>query len=250
MIENDERPALNQNDCSDVPPVPKDKFKSTLRRWGTKISNAGKSIASNVETRLEAHSIHVALNEKFEREATEFTIGRSQKVIHAIKNMDEQRLYIRVKDAVIVGDILASSSAGAFDILESSAPTEYDYPLDSSSPYPIKVYQYRYETHRATPTPTIHNNQTVNITGNNTVGDIILTQKTDLDGLKSAINNYKPSLFTKRKHEQVIEMYGKFETCVLNGKKDQTLFKKFLSLLQVILPTAATIAVEIINSLH
>jgi hypothetical protein len=97
----------------------------------------------------------------------------------------------------------------------------------------------------------VHNevHQNVNIGGNNT-GEVSLNSNIQVkfDQLERDIRALKFSPFNtkgKKQQEEALTIIGPVKNCIINGKKEDPLVKKFLDLLLAIAPTLATVFLAI-----
>lgn len=194
--------------------------------------------------------------ELFESESIRFTMvsdaNRDHKIpFFGLKSMEDSSILVQ-SDITIRAGMIVSSLEGTFRIVDVDLKHEIDFPFDGSSQYPIKCYKCKYEMYVAPAQNTINQtqNQSIVIQGNNS-GDItqVAKQQSDLEAIETAINSYKPSIFQRQKKSEAIELYGNFKNCIINKKKDETIFKKFLDILKIVAPSVITLAMNLIDCL-
>lgn len=90
------------------------------------------------------------------------------------------------------------------------------------------------------------NSQTVTVESGATTGDINQINNIEkLNQIEEGLKNFKPSMFQKKNKEDAIKMFGSFKECIVNQKRNETLFQKFIKVLGVITP----ILVPVVQSL-
>lgn len=231
--------------------------KNTLNGIKNTVSNA-KNIAQNA---IDKHNALKEIRKKFEQEATIFFMWENTdkngtnnrlKTIYAIKFPQESYLLLLKSDSINIGTVLSADKGQSFIVTDLDDKTIINYPLNEQVPYYLDCYKVFYQFYQ-TKSPTVVQqiqNQSVTIHGNNS-GDITLVakQQDDLNTIESAIHSYKPNLFDKWKKNQAIELFGNFKNCIINKQKDQTLFDKFIKVLEVIAPSVVSIAKTLISSI-
>lgn len=232
---------------------------------GSKAISAVKAGATFVKDKtVTAYDKHQEIqknNKMFEDASIKFTIS-SEKIqsgdfsdivqFYAIKSMQDHSLLVRIDTRLTVNTVIVSNE-GQFRITDIDSKTEIDFPVDNSSQYPIKCYKCLYEAYKKEPaSPVVNNtiNQSNVIHGDN-YGDVtqIATQQDDLDKIESEIQKYKPKLLHKGKKEEALILFGNFKNCVLEKKKDKSLFDKFLDVLKIVAPAVVSIATALIAAL-
>ena len=92
-------------------------------------------------------------------------------------------------------------------------------------------------------------NQSISISNSTIHGDVnqINEINNKLDELENLLKNAKPGLFGKAKSNQqdAIKLYGSFRNCVINGKKDDPIIKKFIDLAISVIPNIVTIVASL-----
>ncbi len=223
-----------------------------------KIQKLGTAIGNKIDE-VQAHN---AWNKQFELQASEYAVlplnfesddeyYKHIKHFHAIKIAEKQCMLIRKFDKLNVNQVLFGKQNQALQIVDFEDNSE-PYP-SADAQYPIECIKYYYKPFSKPVSQAIQyitNNQTVTV-GDNNSGDITLVAdfSSQLEEIKTAINNYKPSLLNKKKKDEAIKLYGKFENCVINKQKDQSLFDKFLEVLDVVAPIAVSIVNTIITAI-
>lgn len=196
------------------------------------------------------------INELKEKHSLEkhFNIGgvtcinvASEKTFHALKNMNDNTLLVPTKVKLELKSIIISNGQ-TFEIIDSDFQ-EIPYSMEGNS-QTIPCYLYKYRIKENQPTA-VHNtiNQSLTIQGNNS-GDINMVaqaEKSLLD-IYTAIQNVNPTLFNKGKKNEALQLFGSFKNCIINKQPDKTLFDKFINILKALIPSAATIAVSLIQT--
>lgn len=235
---------------------------SIAKKTGKGIASGVKNVYSKVEVAVNKNNEHQRLNNLFEKEALRFVVATNEinngnvknaKTFYAIKNMSTCSLLIRQKDNFLTAGTILYSDEGAFQIADIDSKTEIDFPNDSSSQFPIKCYKCIYKLYEKPAQPNIINNSESVIVNGIVNGDInqsIVVK--NLDNIETAIKAAKPSLFNKitnKNKNEAIEMYGNFKDCIINQKKDETLFDKFIKILNIVAPAAVKLAITLINGI-
>lgn len=171
----------------------------------------------------------------------------TEKTFQAQKNMNDNTLLVPKKIKLELKSIIISSGQ-TFEITDSDFQ-ERPYSIEGNSQtIPCYLYKYRIKENQAA---AVHNtiNQSLTIQGNNS-GDINMIAQTEkaLSDIYYAIQNFKPSLLNKGKKNEALQLFGSFKNCIINKQHDNTLFDKFINILKAIIPSAATIAVSLIQT--
>ena len=197
-----------------------------------------------------------AINELKEKHSLEkhFNVGgvtcinvNTGKTFQALKNMNNNTLLVPTKVKLELKSIIISNGQ-TFEIIDSDFQ-EIPYSIESNSQtIPCYLYKYRIKENQST---AVHNtiNQSLTIQGNNS-GDINMIAQTEksLSDIYSAIQSVKPTLLNKGKKNEALQLFGSFKNCIINKQPDNTLFDKFINILKVLMPSAATIAVSLIQT--
>ena len=242
---------------------PKESFlKKKLGQAKTFAKDKMQKLGTAIGNKIDEVQAHNEWNKQFELQANKYTVlplnfesnneyYKHTKQIYAIKIAEKQCLFIRKFDKLNVNQVLFGKQNQAFQIVNFEDKPD-PYP-SADEQYPIDCVKYYYKPYSKPVSQTINyitNNQSVTV-GDNNCGDITLVAdfSSQLEEIKRAINNYKPSLLNKKKKDEAIKLYGKFENCVVNKQKDQTLFDKFIEVLKVIAPPAISIVTAIITAI-
>ena len=237
---------------------------SKFRKLGSKILTAVGTKASQLKGKIDAHQEQSHENKRntdlFNKESIGFTAITGNPSIdnienafrfRGIKSMQDSSLLV-LKSVQLKSGTIIVSQEGNFRITDVDSMHEIDFPLDGSSPYPIKCYKCRYEIYIPSSPSTINQtqNQSIIVHGDNN-GDItqVAKQQSDLEEIENAINSFKPNLLQKKKKQEALELYGNFKNCIINKKKDEGLFSKFLDVLKVVAPAAIALAQSLISAL-
>lgn len=197
-----------------------------------------------------------AINELKEKHSLEkhFNVGgvtcinvNTGKTFQALKNMNNNTLLVPTKVKLELKSIIISNGQ-TFEIIDSDFQ-EIPYSIEGNSQtIPCYLYKYRIKENQST---AVHNtiNQSLTIQGNNS-GDINMIAQTEksLSDIYSAIQSVKPTLLNKGKKNEALQLFGSFKNCIINKQPDNTLFDKFINILKVLIPSAATIAVSLIQT--
>lgn len=234
--------------------------KNILQKIATKSSSIASHIKADIDSKIERSQTIKKNLDLFNKESIEFTaIAGSPSMdnienafrFRGIKSMQDSSLLVLKSVQLKAGTIIVSQE-GNFRITDVDSKHEIDFPLDDSSPYPIKCYKCRYEIYIPSSPSTINQtqNQSIIIQGDNS-GDItqVAKQQSDLEEIENAINSFKPNILQKKKKQEALELYGNFKNCIINKKKDAGLFSKFLDVLKVVAPTVIAIAQSLISAL-
>lgn len=237
---------------------------SLLKKIGSKIKTTAETATSKLRSKIddlhEQSEVNKRNKDLFNKESIEFTAISGHPSVDDLKSAFRFRGIKVMQDSSLVvqngvqlqAGIVIISSEGNFRITDIDSKHEIDFPFDGSSKYPIKCYKCRYEVYIPSSPSTINQTQNQNIVvhGDNN-GDItqVAKQQSDLDEIENAINSFKPNLLQKRRKQEALELYGNFKNCIINKKKDEGLFSKFLDVLKVVAPAAIALAQSLISSL-
>ena len=237
---------------------------SKLKKFGAQLIATAETKASQIKEKFdELHEQSKANKQNkdlFNKESIEFTAISGHPSVDDLKNafrfrgikvMQDSSLIVQ-KSVQLHAGIVIISSEGNFRITDVDSKHEIDFPFEGSSKYPIKCYKCRYEVYMPSSPSTINqtNHQSIIVQGDNN-GDItqVAKQQSDLDEIENAINSFKPNLLQKRRKQDALELYGNFKNCIINKKKDEGLFSKFLDVLKVVAPAAIALAQSLISAL-
>lgn len=260
---DDEQNNLEQENTPTEPESKKDNiFKKSLNKIGTGISKIAQGAYTGAKNFIDEIQAHQGWNKHFELSASEFSVYplnfendkeyyKKIKYISAIKIAEKQCLLVRGADKISVNQVLMGKQNQVFKIVDFEDNPE-PYP-SSEVQYPIDCFKYFYKPYERQISQTIQNitnNQTVTV-GDNNSGDITLVAdfSSQLADIEKAIHNYQPSIFNKKKKDEAIKLYGNFKNCVMNKQKDQSLFDKFIKVLEVVAPVAISIVSTIIATI-
>ena len=234
--------------------------KNILQKIKTKGSSVASHIKAGIDSKIERSQTIKKNLDLFNKESIEFTAiagNPSMDTIEnafrfrGIKSMQDSSLLV-LKSVQLKAGAIIISQEGNFRITNVDSMHEIDFPLDGSSPYPIKCYKCRYEVYIPSTPSTINQtqNQSIIVHGDNN-GDItqVAKQQSDLEEIENAINAFRPNLFKRNKKQEALELYGNFKNCIINRKKDEGLFSKFLDILKVVAPAAIALAQSLISAL-
>lgn len=233
-----------------------------LSKFGKFIGNGISKIESVAESAIDKYQTQQKWNAQFEKEAKQYTVFplnfendneylKHTKLIKAIKLPNTQCLLVLSSIKLEVGQVLCGKQNQSFQIYDfEDTPTLYPSKTDN---YPIKCTSYYYKPYVK---PVAHFTQNITNTQNITVGDnnsgdisIVADFGNQLCEIENAINSYRPSIINKHKKDEAIKLYGNFKNCVINKQKDQTLFEKFIKILEIVAPTVVSIATTIISAI-
>lgn len=177
-----------------------------------------------------------------------FLLPEYKKQYYGIKDASNKTIIFRVSDNVACNSIL-SCDRQKFTIIDRDFNSQFDYDLGIGN---VKCYTAYYDIYTE-PKPIEHTQISNTIVSNCTVGgDInINTQQimSDLEKLETGIQNTKVSHLHKKDKEKAIILCGQFKDCVINKKKDQSLFDSFVKVLGAIAPALVKLATSIFTSI-
>lgn len=259
----EEQEKLGQvTDTSTAEPKKDNVLKKGVTKVGKGISKITKSAFTGAKNFIDEIQAQQEWNKQFKLNSSEYSVlplnfendnefYKHTKYVYAIKLAEKQCLIIRASDKLSVNQVLLGKQNQALQIYDFEDKVEF-YPSDDA-PYPIKCLKYYYKPYSKPLSQTIQNitnNQNVTV-GDNNSGDITLVAdfSSQLAEIEKAINDYHPSILNKKKKDEAIKLYGNFKNCVINHKKDEKFFDKFIKVLNIVAPAAATIASTLISRL-
>lgn len=268
--EHEETPLTDQDAFKDSPKeeAPKNKFKFFISKVGVGAKIVGGAIGSglkNVTDKVQSFTDEQELKKKkrkaFENDCqTYLIVGKTNKsgasyLIQAVRFREKNELFFMYdeKDLTEINShvrLQNTSDGSEIEILEVEKGKTSYYPITiEDMNYEIAGIMASYRLYQAT-IPSVHitNNsiQNNNINGDNAQISQVITYTQELDTLQSEITNSKVNLFQKKKKEEALNLFGNFKNCVINQKKDESLFKKFLKVLGEL---GLTVAIKIAETL-
>lgn len=180
--------------------------------------------------------------------------------IKAIRNAEKDYFYVK-KDEKILEKIksgmtlCAKSDEAYFTVLEKDVFSSIDFFVSieeetySVECYRIKVKLQEKKTHQPpiqVINNTTNNQQSLTVNGNDNQVNQSINVEQQLAQIEGDINKCKGGLFGGGKKKEAKELFGNFRDCVINQKKDEPLFQKFLKILGELSLTVAVEATKVL----
>lgn len=227
------------------------------------------SLWDKVTDFIEDRNFNTNIINEFEKRSVLYDILNTKdffnqnKSFRAIQNIDEKSLLVPcneknlsyIRSNVI---LLNYSDCSKIKISQIDLINKVEYIVSYMGQTKIiPCYKAHYELVQKNEQPTNHivNNTTISlgdnnsgsVTVNNSPSISIINQQ--LSELHKYIEDFKPNFLDKHKKTEAQTLYITFKDCIINKKKDETLFNKFLKVLKVISSTAVKIAQLLIATL-
>ena len=181
------------------------------------------------------------LKKQFDKQAAEFIVLSKEDpsasyLIKAIKFPESSSALIMKNENVLPGMIIIDHNKVAYKITDLDSNL-FDYPPDGTSDYHLSCKKFFYKLYEKPVYNQQTINNTVNISGNhNNVGSITINSSTldALSEIEKAIKSSSTSFFHKKNQKDALILFASFKDCVLQQKRDDGLFAKFLKVMEAI----------------
>lgn len=267
-IPKEENESIDNQEVSPETDVPKKKnfFKSATNFVASKATN----IKDKVISKYESIQLQQAINSMFYLKCETFIVVELLDSsilsvflpyeLKAIRNAEEGFFYIKADEKILEKlksgmTLTAKSDEATFNILEKDMFSTISVSVSiGTETYEVECYRIKVKLQekKSPQLPiqvinnTTNNQQSLTVNGNDNQVNQSINVEQQLAQIEGDINKCKGGLFGGGKKKEAKELFGNFRDCVINQKKDEPLFQKFLKILGELSLTVAVEATKIL----